>query len=138
MEAVNKFYKVGFLEEDAVVMLEVECWSKDEDRRFNEMELKLAELEATISALGISCGEPSVFFNADEMWSKRALAAEALEKVHGCMLMGDVIVPPSRLPELVERIRDLAERYGLPIAIFGHAGGWAPTPDHTGGQGGPI
>ena len=122
MEAVNKFYKVGFPEEDAVVMLEVECWSKDEDRRFSEMELKLAELEATISALGISCGEPSVFFNADEMWSKRALAAEALEKVHGCMLMGDVIVPPSRLPELVERIRDLAERYGLPIAIFGHAG----------------
>jgi len=122
MEAVNKFYKVGFPEEEAVVMLEMECWSRDEDRRFNEMELKLAELEATISALGLRCGEPSVFFNADEMWAKRALAAEALERLYGHMLMNDVIVPPSKLPELVEGIKAVAERYGLPIAIFGHAG----------------
>ena len=122
MEAVNQVYKVGFPEEDAVVMLEIECWSKNEERRFDEMEVKLSELNEAISGLGILCGEPKVFFDADEMWKKRALAADAIEHLYGRILWNDVIVPPSRLPELVEAVSAIAARYGLKMAVFGHAG----------------
>ena len=122
MEAVNQVYKVGFPEEDAVIMLEVECWSKDEERRFDEMEIKLSELNEAISRLSISCGEPKVFFDADEMWKKRALAADAIEHLYGRILWNDVIVPPSKLPELVEAVNVIAARYELKMAVFGHAG----------------
>ena len=34
----------------------------------------------------------------------------------------DVVVPPSAVPELVEHVEHLRGKYGLPIAVFGHAG----------------
>ena len=122
MEAVNQVYDVGFPEEDAVVMLEIECWSKDDERRFDEMDIKLSEVNEAISRLNVLCGEPKVFFNADEMWRKRALAAEAIERLYGRILWNDVIVPPSKLPELVEAVKAIAAQYGLKMAVFGHAG----------------
>ena len=122
MEAVNKVFNVGFPEEEAIVMTELECWSKDEDRRFREVEVKLGELNDAIARARVRCKEPQVFLNADEMWTKRALAGDALEKLYGKILWNDVVVPPSRLPELVEGIKAIQERSGIPMAIFGHAG----------------
>ncbi|HDN79650.1 MAG TPA: glycolate oxidase subunit GlcD, partial [Chloroflexi bacterium] len=34
----------------------------------------------------------------------------------------DISVPRSRIPEAIRRIREISQKYGLPIAIFGHAG----------------
>jgi D-lactate dehydrogenase (cytochrome) len=35
---------------------------------------------------------------------------------------GDVVVPISRYPDIVETVRDIAERYDMPIPCCGHAG----------------
>jgi glycolate oxidase len=34
----------------------------------------------------------------------------------------DITVPRSAIPEVVQRLRDISSKYGLPIVIFGHAG----------------
>ncbi len=34
----------------------------------------------------------------------------------------DVVVPVSRIPQLVQGVRDLASEFALPIVSFGHAG----------------
>lgn len=38
------------------------------------------------------------------------------------VLIEDIVVPPSRVPEAVRRIRELGERYGLTVLIGGHIG----------------
>jgi glycolate oxidase len=34
----------------------------------------------------------------------------------------DISVPRDAFPEVVRRIRSISEKYGLPIAVYGHAG----------------
>jgi glycolate oxidase len=34
----------------------------------------------------------------------------------------DITVPRSAIPEIIQRLRFISEKYGLPIVIFGHAG----------------
>ena len=51
----------------------------------------------------------------------RRLAAQATERL-GAMLVEDVCVPRSRLPDMVERIERAAARHGVMIATVAHAG----------------
>ncbi len=52
------------------------------------------------------------------------LAAQSMdpEKSKPLILIEDIAVPPTKLPETVKQLRDLEEKYGLPLAIFGHVG----------------
>ena len=44
------------------------------------------------------------------------------EKSKPLVLIEDIAVPPTKLPETVRRLRSLEEKYGLPLVIFGHVG----------------
>jgi len=52
------------------------------------------------------------------------LAAQSMdpEKSKPLILIEDIAVPPTKLPETVRRLRSLEEKYGLPLVIFGHVG----------------
>ena len=53
--------------------------------------------------------------------SARRMALPALER-KGTTLLDDVAVPIPALPEMLRRIRNTAERHGVLVATFGHAG----------------
>lgn len=57
-----------------------------------------------------------------EVWAARKALSQAMYEVAPTKINEDVVVPRSRLPELVEAVDRLAERHGLPIVSFGHAG----------------
>ncbi len=62
---------------------------------------------------------------ADEvkgLWAARKALSQAMYEVAPTKINEDVVVPRSRLPELVAAVDDLAHRYDLPIVSFGHAG----------------
>jgi len=62
---------------------------------------------------------------ADEvarLWSARRALSGAVKALAPLKINEDIVVPVSRLPELMARIEALAERYRLPIVSFGHAG----------------
>ncbi len=52
------------------------------------------------------------------------LAAQSMspDKSKPLVLIEDIAVPPTKLPETVKQLRKLEEKYGLPLAIFGHVG----------------
>ena len=56
------------------------------------------------------------------IWSARKALSQAMYEVAPTKINEDVVVPRSRLPELVTAVDDLANRSGLPIVCFGHAG----------------
>ncbi len=49
------------------------------------------------------------------------MALPALERL-GRTMLDDVAVPPPVIPEMIRRISGVAERSGLTIGTFGHAG----------------
>jgi glycolate oxidase len=58
---------------------------------------------------------------AADLLSARRQALPALERI-GRPLIEDIAVPRSRLAEAIRGIRLIADRHGVPIFVFGHAG----------------
>lgn len=87
----------------------------------------LPDLVEAIRAAG--SGEGLVEFRAAEntadteaIWATRKALSPALRTIAPNKLNEDVVVPVSRLPELIDGLGALSRRYGIPIVNFGHAG----------------
>jgi glycolate oxidase len=59
---------------------------------------------------------------ADRLWEARRNASPSLYRLRPHKISEDIVVPQSRLVELVAYLDELADRYALPIPAFGHAG----------------
>lgn len=58
----------------------------------------------------------------DALWATRKALSPALRNIAPNKLNEDVVVPVSRLPELIEGLGNLSREFGIPIVNFGHAG----------------
>ena len=56
------------------------------------------------------------------LWAARRALSPALRTLSPKKINEDVVVPVSRIPALVAAMRELSQRYALPIVCFGHAG----------------
>ena len=56
------------------------------------------------------------------LWKARRSMSPALARRAPNKVGEDITVPRSAIPEVVQRLRAISAQYGLPIAIFGHAG----------------
>jgi len=56
------------------------------------------------------------------LWKARRSMAPSLARNAPNKLGEDITVPRSAIPEIVQRLRLISDRYKLPIVIFGHAG----------------
>jgi glycolate oxidase len=59
---------------------------------------------------------------AKELWKARQAISPVLFQLGPDKINQDIVVPRSRIPEMVEWIDDLRRRTGLTIVTFGHAG----------------
>jgi D-lactate dehydrogenase len=83
----------------------------------------VAAIERAVRGDGLQ--ELRVAVDADEarrLWAARRALSPAQRKLSAYKINEDVVVPVSRLPELVAGIRQLAAEHELPIVSFGHAG----------------
>ena len=58
----------------------------------------------------------------DKLWAARRALSPALRTIAPGKINEDVVVPVSRIPELVAGVEALADESGLTIVCFGHAG----------------
>ena len=56
------------------------------------------------------------------LWVARQSMLPAQGRLAPNMLVEDITVPRSAIPEAVRRLRAISEQYGLTVSIFGHAG----------------
>lgn len=91
------------------------------------------ELESTIQeieAIGHICsktGATKVSIAKDEaeranLWKARRSISPSLARLAPNKLGEDITVPRSAIPEAIKRLKEISNKYGLPIVIFGHAG----------------
>ena len=59
---------------------------------------------------------------AAALWATRKALSPALRTMAPNKLNEDVVVPVSRIPELIDGLEHLSREFGIPIVNFGHAG----------------
>ncbi len=103
-------------EGDAHLLVEV-------DGRAETVRTEAAALEALLAArqpnsLTIATTEEG----SEKLWALRREFSNSLRATGLTKLNEDIVVPRSRLVDLVEFAGQLQERHGFPVATFGHAG----------------
>ncbi len=85
-----------------------------------------ADIEAIRRAAGgeglqriVAARDPA---EAEALWAMRKALSPALRKLAPNKLNEDVVVPVSRIPELIAGLERLSREHGIPIVNFGHAG----------------
>lgn len=117
IRCVEEYLKIG-LPVDAGGMLLVETDGGEAEAR-SEME----RMKAVCAAKGAreftvaNTGEEAASF-----WKTRRSISVSLNRLRPGKINEDVTVPRNRMDELMERLEAIAERTGLPIVNFGHAG----------------
>ncbi|MBS0558299.1 MAG: FAD-binding protein [Proteobacteria bacterium] len=83
----------------------------------------IAALSVAASGAGlIELRSASDAHEAETLWAARRALSPALRTISPDKINEDVVVPVSRLPELIARLREIAARHSIPIVNFGHAG----------------
>jgi D-lactate dehydrogenase len=91
----------------------------------DESTLHAATEAISRAARGAGLLELTIAANAAEvaqLWAARKALSPALRTLSPKKINEDVVVPVSRIPDLVSAMRALSDRYALPIVCFGHAG----------------
>ncbi|TDR48747.1 D-lactate dehydrogenase [Tahibacter aquaticus] len=58
----------------------------------------------------------------EQLWAARKALSPALRSIAPMKINEDVVVPVSRLPELIGGLKRISHKYAIPIVNFGHAG----------------
>jgi D-lactate dehydrogenase (quinone) len=58
----------------------------------------------------------------EALWATRKALSPALRNIAPKKINEDVVVPVSRMAELIDGLQDLSRQHGIPIVNFGHAG----------------
>ena len=114
--AVDDAHRLG-LDREAAAMLLVES-DLSPVAANAELDAAVAACDAAGASSTIRAEDPT---EADWLRQARRLALRALER-QGVVRMEDVGVPRGRVPELLLAIQAAADRHGVRVATFGHAG----------------
>ncbi len=98
------------------LLIELEGAEEDVRRGVDEVRRVLEGGEATVLRWAEDEAE------RDELWEVRRSISASLARLSTGKINEDIAVPRSRIPDFVDRMRDIAETADLPILAFGHAG----------------
>ena len=70
----------------------------------------------------LSCKKAASAEERDEIWAARRAALSSLARVKPSTILEDATIPRSRIVDMVQEVNRIAEKYGLRIGTFGHAG----------------
>jgi glycolate oxidase subunit GlcD len=95
----------------------------DLDGQENSVRLEIDALSGLVGSLGALTMETALGEEAcEKLWDLRREFSESLKATGLTKLNEDVTVPRGKLVDLVRFAAGLQEKYGFPVACFGHAG----------------
>jgi glycolate oxidase len=112
----------SYLKEDlsggaaAMLLIEVDGTADSTAREISTVEALMSEAGATRIIRAETDAERA------RIWKARRAISPALYTIKPKKLNEDIVVPRSKIPEIIRTIREIADRHGLLIANFGHAG----------------
>ena len=117
LQCVNKRFSLGIPENGrAVLIIEV-----DGDREL--IEKQAARIQDLVAPLGlVECKVAKDAAESEALWKVRRLVSPSLRDVNPDKFNEDIVVPRSRVPDVIRVIERIQQKYAIPIVNFGHAG----------------
>ena len=117
LTCVDRRFNLGLPAEGrAVLLIEV-----DGDRDL--IEKQAGEIHRLIEPLGlVQFRVAKDAAESEELWRVRRLVSPSLRDVNPDKFNEDIVVPRSKVPDVIRRIEVIRKRYDIPIVNFGHAG----------------
>jgi len=114
---VEKRFNLGIPESGrAVLIIEV-----DGDREL--IEKQAARIQELVKPLGlVECKVARDAAESEALWKVRRLVSPSLRDVNPDKFNEDIVVPRSKVPDVIRSIDRIQQRYDIPIVNFGHAG----------------
>jgi D-lactate dehydrogenase len=95
----------------------------DVDARANALDDACAAVSNAARGAGlVELSEARTEAETRVLWAARKALSPALRSIAPMKINEDVVVPVSRLPELIAGVGELSRRHRIPIVCFGHAG----------------
>lgn len=118
INVVEDFLHAG-LPREAQALLLLEQDGADESTARADVD-RMAEVCRSLGASRVEVATTAA--ERDTLWAARRAVSAALGRLRPNKLGEDVVVPKSEIPAMIAEVRQIAERYNLPIPVFGHAG----------------
>src|SRR6185369_18070356 len=82
-----------------------------------------ARIQELVTPLGlVECKVAKDAAESEALWRVRRLVSPSLRDVNPDKTNEDIVVPRSKVPDVIRRIEGIQQKYGIPIVNFGHAG----------------
>jgi glycolate oxidase len=104
---------------DVEALLLIETDGSDEQTVLREVEAS-AQICRQSGARSVKLAQSEA--ERASLWKARRSISPSLARKAPNKLGEDITVPRSAIPDVVQRLRAISAKYGLPIVIFGHAG----------------
>ena len=117
LTAVNRFLNLGLPGwVRALLLIELDGPPEVVDRHVKSVEAVLRDCRAGEVHTAADLDD------ADRLWRARRAIGAAIFRLAPGKINEDVVVPISRVPDMIERLEALSDETGLPIVTFGHLG----------------
>ena len=116
LKVINDYRPIDFSLDNSVLLIEVDGDKEIISKQIEVIEQICRKGNATSIRKEI---EPE---KRDNLWTLRRAISPSLVRVSPTKVNEDIVVPKSKLPQIMEDINRIAEKYDLPILTFGHAG----------------
>ncbi|HHW41403.1 MAG TPA: FAD-binding protein [Syntrophomonadaceae bacterium] len=116
-QLIQKYMDVGYpTDAEAIVLIEVDGSKSEVDSQI----IKVKEICCSCGAREIRLANTPE--EAEAIWAGRKSGFAALAAYKPVVLPEDCTVPRNKLPEMMDKIQDIAKKYGVLIPTFGHVG----------------
>jgi glycolate oxidase len=117
LQCVERRFNLGMpAEARAVLIIEV-----DGDKDL--IEKQAGQIHGLIKPLGlVQFRVAKDNAESEQIWRVRRLVSPSLRDVNPTKYNEDIVVPRSKVPDVIRRIEQIQQRYDIPIVNFGHAG----------------
>lgn len=109
----------GRFPDDAGALIILETDGSTEERAFEDME-RAAEVCLNAGAIDVRVAQDEV--QRERIWAPRRMLSETLKETADRKISEDIVVPRSRLPEMLHRVSEIGSQFDLRVASYGHAG----------------
>ncbi len=117
MRCVENYLQLGLpLDAEAVLIIEVDGPIDLVEKQINQV----GELSRANGAREVKIAKNEK--EREEIWAARRAVSAAVVQIKPTKISEDIAVPRSQIPVMVRRLKEIAFRYQLNLAIFGHAG----------------
>ncbi len=117
IRAVEQFQPMGLpIDAAAILLIELDGHPKAIQEEMEKTNHILTELGAKETIVAQTEEE------AERLWKARKLVSPAIAKIKPTKISEDATVPRSKIPEMIQRLNQIKEKYQIHLVVFGHAG----------------